>query len=307
MQKNTLREIFNRIRRDDNSAIEDLYKEYNGLIYGIAYSLVKNKEIAEDIMQNIYLKIVKIDKSLLPKDYEKSWLYTVTKNETLNYIKKLNKEINIDDIYEISKEDENLNKIIDKDTYNKIINKLNKKDKEIVSLKILGDRKFREISEILKIPIGTVQWRYYKALNTIKILIGNIAIFVLTFSLYIGKNIKKSYMKKNSSESINEINIEKQESIEDKEDKEVIGNEFEESADTKKNMESISTEENRLEKDIQESVENLEKDENLTLENTEIKVLDYMDIGILSISGIFFVITIILSITIVKDKIKKKR
>ncbi|MCI9366240.1 MAG: sigma-70 family RNA polymerase sigma factor [Clostridia bacterium] len=191
MQKNTLSEIFNRIRNNETTAIEILYSEYKELIYGISYSIIKNREASEDIVQNIYLKIVKMDRGLLPTNYEMSWLYSVTRNETINYIKKTNKELNVSDMYEISVEDENINKIIDKDTYNKIINKLGDKDKEIVSLKILGDRKFKEISEILKMPIGTVQWRYYKALHQIKIVIGNIAMLVLGGTLYLSQKFTK--------------------------------------------------------------------------------------------------------------------
>ena len=59
------------------------------------------------------------------------------------------------------------------------------KEKEIVSLKIISNFTFKEIAEILEIPIGTVQWKYYKAVHTLKIFISNLAMFVITFLIYI--------------------------------------------------------------------------------------------------------------------------
>ena len=56
-----------------------MYINYKDLIYFIAYSFLKNKEDSEDIVQNIFLKLQKLDKEKLPKQNEFTWLYTVTK------------------------------------------------------------------------------------------------------------------------------------------------------------------------------------------------------------------------------------
>ena len=55
------------------------------------------------------------------------------------------------------------------------------KEKEIVSLKILSNFSFEEISKLLKEPIGTVKWRYYKSIYSLKAILGNFAMFIVTF------------------------------------------------------------------------------------------------------------------------------
>ncbi len=289
MQKNTLSEIFNRIRNNETTAIEILYSEYKELIYGISYSIIKNREASEDIVQNIYLKIVKMDRSLLPTNYEMSWLYSVTRNETINYIKKTNKELNVSDMYEISVEDENINKIIDKDTYNKIINKLSDKDKEIVSLKILGDRKFKEISEILKMPIGTVQWRYYKALHQIKIVIGNIAMLVLGGTLYLSQKFTKHNEQEMFDVQENKENSTNDSAFREENKEEQKGGDIKKDTETTK-AESITN--NMIDNvniGVDSSLNSISKDNNINL-------------GIISVAGIVLFFTIVITVIFIRKR-----
>ena len=180
-----LHQIFQRIISSDETAVEELYKNYKELVINIAFSIVKNRDLSEEIAQIVFVKIIKIDKSKLPISNESSWLYSVTKNEIIEYLRKQHNEIDIDDIYDIPNLKNEIDEIIDIDNFNTIIKCLDEKEKEIVSLKIISDFTFKEIAEILRIPIGTVQWKYYKAVHTLKIFISNLAMFVITFLIYI--------------------------------------------------------------------------------------------------------------------------
>ena len=180
-----LHQIFQKIISGNETAVEELYKNYKELIINIAFSIVKNRDLSEEIAQIVFVKIIKIDKSKLPINNESSWLYSVTKNETIEYLRKQHNEIDIDDIYDIANLKNEIDEIIDIDNFNTIIKCLDEKEKEIVSLKIISDFTFKEIAEILRIPIGTVQWKYYKAVHTLKIFISNLAMFVITFLIYI--------------------------------------------------------------------------------------------------------------------------
>ena len=148
------------------------YKEYYSLIYGIVFSILKNKENTEDVVQEIFMKIYNLDKTKLPDKGTLSWIYTVSKNETFNYLRRKKQEVNIDDIYELQEESSEIEEIIDIHTYNKIISGLTEKEKEIVSLKILSNLTFKKIGQMLQMPTATVQWKYYKAVNSLKISLG---------------------------------------------------------------------------------------------------------------------------------------
>ena len=178
-------EIFELLKTNRKLGIEELYKNYTKLVYGVIYSILKNTDETEDVLQNVFVKIFKLDNEKLPTKSHLSWLYSVAKNETINYIKKHSKEKNYENLYEITDNDTEIEKVLDKEYFNKLIENLPPKQQEILSLKIISNLSFREIANILDMKIPAVQWHYYKSLNTLKLLLGNvITIFVGAF-LYI--------------------------------------------------------------------------------------------------------------------------
>ena len=187
INKTELHNIFQKLREGDNSQFELLYKNYNQLVYKISFSILKNKESSEDVTQNIFAKIYSLKKDKLPTSKEATWLYTITKNEAISYYRKEKTNVTLEEIYEVKEaECKELQNIIDKEKYEKLISGLSVKEKEVISLKILGELSFKEIAKILNEPIGTVQWRYYKALNSLQLLLGNISMLFATLALYIG-------------------------------------------------------------------------------------------------------------------------
>ncbi len=178
-------EIFELLKTNRKLGIEELYKNYSKLVFGVIYSILKNTDETEDVLQNVFIKLFRLDNEKLPTKSHLIWLYSVAKNETINYIKKHSKEKCFENLYEISDKDTEIEKALDKEYFNNLIKNLPKKQQEILSLKIVSNLSFKEIANILNMKIPTVQWHYYKSLNTIKLLLGNvITIFVGAF-LYI--------------------------------------------------------------------------------------------------------------------------
>ena len=89
-----LKDLFIEIKYGNKIAFEKLYNNYNKLIYSIAYSILKNKQDAEDVVQIVFEKLYLIDKEKLPNRNESSWLYSITKNETEDKLR--NKKYSID-------------------------------------------------------------------------------------------------------------------------------------------------------------------------------------------------------------------
>lgn len=171
--KNRLHQIFETYILEQNEKnLEILYINYRDLIYSIAYSFLRNKEDSEDIVQNIFLKLQKLDKEKLPKQNEFTWLYAVTKNESINLLKKNCKIIDYEDI-DIPDNLNITNKVIADDEYNFLIKHLDKLERKIVNLKLLSGLSFKEIGNSLNMPVGTIEWKYYKSINWLRILISN--------------------------------------------------------------------------------------------------------------------------------------
>ena len=85
--KKKLEELFKEIKQGNNQSMQDLYEKYKSLVYGVAFSILKNREDSEDIVQIVFLKIFRLEKEKLPTKNAATWVYSVTKNETLNFLK----------------------------------------------------------------------------------------------------------------------------------------------------------------------------------------------------------------------------
>ena len=181
IDENELKIIFQGIKNGNKDDIELLYKNYHSVIYGIAFSILRNKDNSEDITQNVFAKLLKMDPSLFPSKGEASWLYTVTKNEVFQFLRKQKTIVNIDDIYAFESESNEIEDIVDMTSYYKLLENLKPIDREIISLRILSDFTFEKIAQMLDMPIGTVEWRYYKALHYIKLSLTNLAAFIIVF------------------------------------------------------------------------------------------------------------------------------
>ena len=189
-----LHELFEKMRQTDLKAYEELYKKYYNLVHNIAFSILKNYENAEDIAQNVFVKIGNLEQEKLPKNYEASWLYTVTKNECISFIRKNKETSSIENRIENENEKNEIETVIQNSSYQNLLESLEQVEKQIIFLKIEAGYSFKEIAKLLKMPMGTVQWKYYKSLHSLKLLIGNLSMFIIgTITCILNKKqVKKS-------------------------------------------------------------------------------------------------------------------
>lgn len=292
IDEDDIKKLFSELKSSKSDiAFQKLYMKYNKLIYGIAFSIVKNKEDADGVVQVFFAKLYTMKKEQLPNEKYTSWIYTVTKNEAIEQLRKRKNNFDLESIYEIEDEHNEINNIIDKIKFNKLISKLSDKEKEIVSLKILTNLSFEKIAQLLNEPTGTVKWRYYKSVHTLKLLIANLVMFIISFIIGLRSILYKK-----------ETNIIK--------DNKVIEN------INTNNEENKTLEDDEGKKQLSESLENINdktqgevnnKQENIIVEQISETKFNNVGIGILSISAIFLSITIIFIIFYLKHQLNSRK
>ncbi len=60
--------------------LENIIKKYGDSVYRLAYLKMKNKDKADDIYQNVFLKLIKQDNRIEPEEHLKAWLMRTTVN-----------------------------------------------------------------------------------------------------------------------------------------------------------------------------------------------------------------------------------
>ena len=146
--------------------ISIVYKE----LYKFIYSIIKNQNLAEDILQQTLMKAYEKFDTIQDIKKFKSWIFTIAKNESLSCIRKYNREIPSEDTYlELvggSSEDipeELLIKREIKEQVREAIKMLNPVDQEIIYLRYYYDLSLNEIALILNLNENTVKTKHKRA------------------------------------------------------------------------------------------------------------------------------------------------
>jgi RNA polymerase sigma-70 factor (ECF subfamily) len=153
------------IREKNQELFEQIVARYQNKIYSYISRLIGNREEAEDLTQEVFVKVFKNLYGFDIKRKFSSWIYRIAHNEAVNYIKKKSyfKILSIEQnefLQNTMSTTENLvENIIKKENAKKIrelLGKLSFKYKEVLVLRYLEEKSYDEISDILRMPVNTV-------------------------------------------------------------------------------------------------------------------------------------------------------
>ena len=139
-------------------------------IYLIAFSFTKSKTDAEDILQNVFLKLWKHPKAFEDDIHVDKWLTAVCVNESKNYIKSMFRKSGISLIDEEAQSE--FEHIKNLDLFNAVMS-LPKKERAVIHLFYYEDMTVKEIAEMLKINESAVKTRLHRARKTLKLILGD--------------------------------------------------------------------------------------------------------------------------------------
>jgi RNA polymerase sigma-70 factor, ECF subfamily len=161
-------ELIEMVRSNIPRTYRELVKRYEKKLFAYLYRLVGNREEAEDLLQNVFVKVYRNIESYDTQKKFSSWIYRIAHNEAVNFLKKRSKRhlISIEDV-QTSKDkleitdtgkspiDAWISKELKKEM-DEALEKLPPKYKEVLMLRFYFDKSYEEMSEILGRPINTV-------------------------------------------------------------------------------------------------------------------------------------------------------
>jgi len=174
-------QLVTRYLKGDEKSFEALVSRYMRQIYGFVFKYVNNAAVAEDITQEVFMKVFKHIRKIDKNKNFKSWVYTIAKNTALDFLKK-KKSIPFSSFEVENGRNVLLEKLADphlapnkimeslesKDTFLGAIGKLSEKYKLVLSLYYYQYLNFREIAELLKEPVNTIKSRHRRGLILLK-------------------------------------------------------------------------------------------------------------------------------------------
>ncbi|MGC4018764.1 MAG: RNA polymerase sigma factor [Muricomes sp.] len=164
----------------EKCGFDEIYKQYKNLVLAVAFKYSKDRDLAEDITQNTFMKLYVYYDSLNHSNI-KSWLYTTAKHCALNYKAKVRKEIpseQIEDelefVQDISAEDEvmeELQRLEHSELHERISAALLEKNPrwhEVVMLVYYLDIPQTEVARNMGLRVGTIHSILHRAKSWIQ-------------------------------------------------------------------------------------------------------------------------------------------
>lgn len=151
------------LSKGEKYAFEEIYNEISTPAFTVAYRITNDRCQAEDIIQEFFVKLYR-NPPQTPLKKPKAYLLKMVHNLTIDKLEK--QHISIDECENmLSESDKSCDERIDLE---RAFEKLSQDERQLVVLHLNGGFKLREIAEMMKIPLGTVLWRYRKAITKLR-------------------------------------------------------------------------------------------------------------------------------------------
>ena len=164
------------LNQQSNDAFNYLYDHYSGALFTIINQIVPDKEIASDVMQEVFINIwKKIDTYDASKGRLFTWMLNIARNAAIDKIRSRGYRDNL--MNRPIAESENggvtmsSNPLINDVGLKKVVTKLNEEYRRLIDLSYFQGFTHEEIAKILGIPLGTVKTRIRTAISQLRTLI----------------------------------------------------------------------------------------------------------------------------------------
>jgi len=175
--------LVDRIRSGDNTAFQELVEGYKKKIYYIAYDITGNHHDAEDVSQEVFIKVFRSLKTFRRDAKMSSWLYQIAVNASIDFLRKKSSKPTIlmdnlerADIQEslpgsgIHAENPELSveALMIQKHISEALQKVSPKERSVFVMRHYNDLKMKEIAEILNISQGTVKALFFRAIKKLR-------------------------------------------------------------------------------------------------------------------------------------------
>jgi len=166
--------ILIRAASGDINSFEEIYKAAADFVYSLALRIINNAQDAEDVTQEVFLKIHKNLKSFQFRSSFKTWVYRITVNTAINAARKSSKELNKRADFDVAIQTQGsqpqqaeFDKEDNESKVKVLLDKLNPDQRACIVLREIQGLSYEKIAEALKTNINTVRTRIKRARETL--------------------------------------------------------------------------------------------------------------------------------------------
>ena len=163
-----MQSLGSRLARGEESAFAELYDATADRLNRFLTARLRSPEAAADVLQTTFLRAVEKRRNFARVENPLGYLYRIAVNEAARVLARDRLAVTRQSsLEELASEDNRLARD-DAEIVAMAMTRLDSDDRELVELKVFGGLTFREISEALNVPLGTVATRYRRALESLR-------------------------------------------------------------------------------------------------------------------------------------------
>jgi RNA polymerase sigma factor (sigma-70 family) len=166
------------LKKKDRMALSYLYDNYSASLYGVVFRIIKSEDVAEEILQDVFLKIWdKIESYDATKGKLFTWMLNIARNQAIDKtrskeISKDNKTKGIDNLVSRIDSQESIEQKVDEIDVKDLLKSLPEEQHFIVEYLYFKGYSQSELAEEYNIPLGTVKTRLRMALKQLRTTLG---------------------------------------------------------------------------------------------------------------------------------------
>jgi len=165
--------VLRKAKRGDERAFSLIVRAYEQPVYNYVLRLVGDRNLAEDLTQEVFLRVFQGLRTFSDRSRFTTWLFQVTKNRVLDELRALERRpravVALDDVPPLEVVDAPLERTEAIDAVWRAVEVLNPDLKMALLLRDVVGLSYTEIAETLEITLATVKWRIYKAREEVQL------------------------------------------------------------------------------------------------------------------------------------------
>lgn len=171
MNTNADQPCIDKVIQGDNQAFAVLVDRYKHMVFTLAMKMLKNKEEAEEVAQDVFLKVFQALPTFKGDSKFSTWIYRIAYNRSLDYLKKQGRTLNTTAIdaqkeFNIPALDNTLDVLDSKErkhTIKEAMNELAADDTLVLTLHYFEELSLKEISKVMGITVDNVKVRLFRS------------------------------------------------------------------------------------------------------------------------------------------------
>lgn len=166
--------LFLLIKKRDKDAFTSVYRKYHSYLYALAFKYLKSSEMAEEAVQQVFVKLWETSSKIEIEVNLKNYLYTMIKNYILNQFRKNRESVSLNYVKAQSewiKDEDFVEKLEQQEIHEflyKGIDKLPPQKREVCRLKLQEKLNNQEIADKMEISIHTVKSHYQESVKMLR-------------------------------------------------------------------------------------------------------------------------------------------